>query len=283
MSAVLALLSALLYGVADFLGGLGSRRASLLTVALAAQASGLAGLALVAVWLSHGPPPRADLAWGAASGVFGSVGLALLYRGLATGLASVVAPVTAVCAIAVPVAVDVVAGEVPRPIVLCGIALAMVSVVLLSRGGETAKGASLAVPARKSVAIAIASGVSIGVFLTCLGKTTAASGAWPLFIGRTVGVVFFALACVIARRRLVPPRAARAPALFSGVFDVSANALYLIAVRGGSLGPIATLASLYPASTVALARIVWRERLQPLQSLGLAFVFVAIVMITWPE
>jgi drug/metabolite transporter (DMT)-like permease len=258
------------------------------TVAFVTQTAGLVGLLAALPFFPSAAPGVRDLAWGAAAGVAASVGLALLYRGLATGIASVVAPVTAVCAIVVPVLADFTAGVVPRVLVLIGIVTAMAAVALLSQSGgeapapgaDAAPGAG-ATPRTRGIALAIASGVAIGVFLTCLARAGATSGLWPLLASRSVAVVGFGAVCLARSLPLAPPPGALRPSVASGLLDVAANVLYLVAVRAGTLGPIATLVSLYPASTVALAGIVWRERLRPVQNAGLALAFAAIVLITW--
>lgn len=277
----LALLSAMVYGVADFLGGIATRRTSVLTVAFFSQAIGLVGLVLIAPFASRGVAPAADLAWGAVAGFFGGIGVALLYRGLATGSASVVAPVTAVCAIVVPVAAGLAFGERPGATALWGIGFAALAVALLSAGGPV-PGATAGGPARGSgVPLALASGTAIGLFLVALGRTGEASGMWPLVVARVVssgGMFVLALLRGVPR---MPPRPALYATVGAGILDVAANAFYVLAVRGGSLGIIATLASLYPASTVLLARMVLHERLALVQKLGLGVALVAIVMITW--
>ena len=271
MTYALALLSALVYGVADFLGGLASRRASVPSVVLFSQAIGLGALLIVAPLASRGVSPPADLAWGAAAGFFGGIGVALLYYGLATGTASVVAPVTAVCSIVLPVATGLALGERPGALALWGIAFAALAVALLSAGGPAAPAGTPRPTARGGgVPVAIVAGILIGLFLVCLGRTREGSGMWPLVVARSVSSAgMFALA-VLRRAPLVPPRPALYATVGAGILDVAANALYLLAVQAGSLGIVATLASLYPASTVTLARLVFRERLVTVQKIGLA-------------
>ena len=214
---------------------------------------------------------------GAAAGVTGGAGVALLYYGFAVGRVSVVAPVTAVCSITIPVVVAFGLGERPAALALAGIALAIASGALISRhedSAETVRGRD------RSVAIALASGVAIGAFLVCLARAGTASGLWPLVVARATSTVALAAAARVARVPLAVPRSVLPVAAACGALDMLANALYLVAARDGPLGLVATLASLYPASTVLLARTVLRERLQPVQSLGLACAAVAIVLIT---
>src|SRR3954466_7966955 len=135
MAYLLALGSALLYGAADFTGGLATRRAGTIPVVVISQASGLILLALILPLLPDAFPSRADFLWGAAAGLTGGIGVALLYRALAIGVMAVVAPTTAVCAVVIPVVVSVLLGERPVRMALFGILLGIVSIVLVSQQG----------------------------------------------------------------------------------------------------------------------------------------------------
>jgi len=275
-SYALAVVSSMAYGAADFLGGLAAKRGS--TVFSVVVVSQSVGLVLVLLSLPFLPPalPRAvDFAWGAAAGLAGGIGLALLYRGLAVGAMSVVAPVTAVCAVIVPVAVGLALGERPSPPAAMGVLLAVVSIVLISRTGHTEEGKHGAI----GLSIALASGIAIGVFLVCLERTETAAGLWPLVAARVVSVSFFTAAGLISREKLVPRRESMPIVIGGGALDMAANVLYLQAVRQGPLSIVATLTSLYPASTILLARIVLRERLRLVQGVGVACAATAIVLI----
>jgi drug/metabolite transporter (DMT)-like permease len=275
---VLALLSAAFYGTADFLGGVAARRAPALAATVAAQACGLVVVVVAMPLFSSGVPSTGGVLWGAAAGLTGGVGVALLYYGFAVGRVSVVAPVTGVCSISIPVVIALVLGERPGALALAGILIAIASVALISRQEDPA-GAS---PTRdRSIAIAIASGLGIGAFFVCLARAGgAAAGLWPLVIARATSTVLLVTVATLAKVPLRIPRAALVPAAACGAIDVLANGLYVVAVRDGPLGIVATLASLYPASTILLARLVLRERLRPVQSLGLAGATIAIVLIT---
>jgi uncharacterized membrane protein len=272
----LAVLSSIAYGAADFLGGLATKRGStVFSVVVCSQSTGLVLVLLALPFLPPASPTAADLAWGAASGLAGGIGLALLYRGLAVGVMSVVAPVTAVCAVIIPVAVGLALGERPTGLAGLGVALAVVSIVLISRSGEVEDGRS----ATTGLATAVASGIAIGIFLVCLERTGQSAGLWPLVPARVVSVSFFAVAGLIAREKLLPRRESRPIVVGGGALDMVANILYLLAVRQGPLSIVATLTSLYPASTILLARIVLRERLRLVQQAGLACAVLAIMLI----
>ena len=287
MPYLLALASALLYGAADFTGGLATRRAGVLPVVVVSQLSGLVLLLLLLPLLPAASPSRADLLWGVSAALTGGVGVALLYRALAIGRMAVVAPTTAVCAVAIPVIVSVLLGERPGPPAVAGILLGVGSIVLVSQ--QTAAGAGArdhrsAWQLPPGVGIALVSGVAIGLFLLSLARTGPEAGMWPILVSRAVSVTLFGAAAAAGRRSLRIP-GMLVLTLACGAVDMSANALYLLAVRTGPLSVVVTLASLYPASTVLLARVVLGERLNGRQVAGVGCALAAIVLIVsggWP-
>ena len=278
MASLFALLAAVTYGAADFLGGIATRRATMVGAVLVTQGAGLALLLLATPLLPDAQVGRADLLFGALAGITGSIGVALLYLALAIGPMTVVAPVTAVCAAIVPLGIGLMLGERPHPLAGLGVVLALIAVALLSQA-ETAERVTGPRRLGRGVRVALASGVAIGLFLAALGQTTAGAVLWPLAISRSVSLTLFLGLALATGRPAGVPRAALPPALACGALDMVANALYLAAVRQGQLGLVATLASLYPASTVLLARIVLGERLGAWQQLGVAGAVAAIVLI----
>jgi drug/metabolite transporter (DMT)-like permease len=283
MAYLLAFTSALLYGAADFTGGLATRRAATIPVVVVSQFSGMVLLAVLLPILPGSSPSRADLLWGVVAGLTGGAGVALLYRGLAIGRMAVVAPTTAVCAVVIPVLAAMVLGERPGPLAVTGIVLGIGSIVLVSQQTELPAGparmgaGALGLPA--GVGIALVSGVAIGFFFLSLAQTAPAAGMWPILAARVTSVTLFGAAAVMGRMSLrLPPPAFRL-ALGGGVVDMLANAAYLLAAREGPLSLVVTLSSLYPASTVLLARVVLGERLNPRQIGGVACALAAIVLI----
>ena len=277
---LLALVSAVLYGAADFVGGLTSRRASTLAVVFVSQFAGALVVLAMLPLLPTATVLREDVIWGAVAGLAGGTGVALLYRALAIGTMSVVAPTTAVCAVAIPVAAAIVLGERPSAVSLAGIGIALVAIVLVSQAPAAAATAHADRHATRALLIAVASGVAIGVFYLALARTSRAAGLWPLLAARGASTLLFAgMAFRSGVGAFRMPRDVLPMAIGCGVVDMAANALYLIATRGGALSMIVTLASLYPASTVILARLVLHERLGRLQIAGVAACLVAIVLI----
>ncbi|SFF32601.1 EamA family transporter [Blastococcus tunisiensis] len=279
MAVVLALASAAVYGASDFLGGLASRRASVFGVVAGSQLIGLAALLLLLPWLG-GAVGGADLAWGAVAGLAGAGGLVVFFRALAGGVMSVIAPVTAVTAAAVPVLVGLLGGEVIGVWTAVGIALALVAVVLVSaEAGLAALGA-----ARPSaLAPALLAGALFGLFFVLLDRTSSDAGLTPLVTARVASVALVVLIALVGRQRLRVARPALPLVAVSGLGDMTANALFLLATQAdGQLAITGVLASLYPVSTVVLAQLVLRERLVTAQVAGLLSAVVAVVLITLP-
>ncbi len=276
---LLAIGSALLYGAADFTGGFTTRRVGTLPVVILSQASGLVLLALLMPVLPAATPARSDLLWGAAAGLTGGIGVALLYHGLAIGRMAVVAPTTAVCAVTIPVIVAVLLGERPQPLALAGIALGIASIVLVSRQSPSGESSPGAARRPSGVGIALASGIAIGFFFLALAQTRREGGMWPLLVARLVSVTFFIGLALAGRRRVGMAASSAALAAVGGVIDMLANALYMLAAQVGPLSTVVTLSSLYPASTVVLARVVLGEGLSPVQISGVGCALGAIVLI----
>ena len=281
MTSLFALMAAAVYGAADFLGGTVAKRATTLAAVVATQGAGLVLLLLGTPLLLDATVTANDVLFGALAGLTGSVGVALLYRGLAMGPMSVVAPITAVCAVVIPLIAGLMFGEVLTPLAALGVAMAIAAVVLL---GQDAPDAAAGVPrsaahVAQAVRIALVSGVAIGGFFVCLGRTAAPAGLWPLAVSRTVSVTVFLAVAFSTRQTWKIPAVALPAAIGCGGLDMIANGLSLAAVRQGQLSLVATLASLYPASTVLLARYVLGERLGRWQQVGVVAAVAAIVLI----
>jgi len=278
----LALASAALYGAADFLGGLGARRTNTIAVVAVSQLVGLMLLAVMLVWLPDADPRTRDLLWGGAAGLAGGIGVALLYRALAVGRMAVVAPTTAVCAVAIPVTAAMLLGERPSAGRLIGMGLAIIAIVLVSQQrsvGETEDRLLMRRRLPPGLGLALMSGVAIGFFFLALARTAATACLWPLLAARVMSVGLFAVSAVVSGRSLRMAAPVAAIVIAAGVVDMLANALYLIATRYGSLSVVVTLSSLYPASTVILARVILGERLSALQGVGIACALMAVVLI----
>ena len=278
MAVLLALASALIWGASDFAGGLASRRAAAQTVVAVSQAAGLVVLVVLLPWLG-GPTTAGDLALGAAAGAAGGLGLVVFYRAMATGVMSVLAPTTGVCAAAVPVVAGLVLGERIGIATAVGIALALVAVVLVAAEGGLA-GLRAVRPA--ALLPALGAGLLFGLFFVFLHRTHGDAGLTPLVAARATSVVLVTATALAGRAAMRITRPVLPLVLLAGIGDVTANAFYLVATQHGQLAITGVLASLYPASTVVLAQVVLRERLVRTQAAGLVAAVAAVVLIAVP-
>jgi drug/metabolite transporter (DMT)-like permease len=282
MIELLALGSAVLYGSADFFGGLTARRANTIATVFWSQFVGLVLLALILPFLPAATVSSRDWIWGLVAGLSGGIGVALLYRALAVGAMAVVAPTTAVIAAMIPVVFAFVMGERLGPLTLAGVALALVAIALVSRpasesGTDSGKTKLRGFP--PGFGLALLSGVAVGIFFLSLARTSTAAGMWPLMAARFSSIGLFGLIALVTKRTLLMSRTAATTATAGGTLDMAANALYMIAARVGPLSIVVTLASLYPASTVILARFVLGERLSAVQISGILCALAAVVVI----
>lgn len=271
---LLALGSSLAYGCADFLGGLGARKAHVLrTVMIAAPASLVVELLL---WPVLGASFSAGaLGWGAASGVASAAAFVLLYRTLAIGPMNVLSPVTALVSAALPVGVGLLQGEHLAVAGLVGLPLALVAVVLVSAG----HGTGAARPSRTALLLAFGAGAAIALQLVFLHQAPSDSGVAPLIVGRAVSSAITLAAAGVMFRRLGSERPAYAMSAAAGVLDSVANLLFLLAARSGDLAVVAVIVALYPAGTVLLARGVLAERIHRGQLVGLGTAAVAVSLL----
>lgn len=269
----LALGTSLAWGLGDFLGGLKSRSLHVLTVLALSQT---AGFGAVLAWLAVSGdryPGWAAIAWAAAAGVGGCVGLAALYRGMAVGAMGIVAPISAVAAI-IPFTVGVASGERPGALQVAGIALALAGVALAARepraGGGRAAG----------VGLALVAALGFGLYFVLLDRAAETSVPYAVSAARGVSSLL-AVAAALAVGVSLRPGRRHVPVLVAvGLCDVGANVLFGLASTRGFLSVVSVLSSLYPIVTVGLAASFLHERIAPAQRLGVTGALVGAAMIT---
>lgn len=271
---LLAVGSSLAYGCADFLGGLGARKAHVLRTVMIAAPASLAVELLLWPLLGAAFTPAA-LAWGAASGLASAAAFVLLYRTLAIGPMNVLSPITALVSAALPVAVGLLQGEHLAAAGLVGLPLALLAVALISAG----PGVRSARPSRLALMLAFGAGAAIALQLVFLHQAPADSGVAPLIVGRTVSSAVALAAAGLLRRRLGTDRPAFGLSAAAGALDSVANLLFLLAARSGDLAVVAVIVALYPAGTVLLARRVLAERLHRGQLVGLGAAALAVSLL----
>jgi drug/metabolite transporter (DMT)-like permease len=279
MVILLGLAAAMLYGSGDFLGGMATRRAHVLTVLTLVETAGVI-VALAVAAASGGSASLAGLAWGVSAGMVGGLGLIVFYAGLAAGPMSVVAPVSGLVSTVLPVAVALAGGERPGVGVYAGALLCLVAIVLASSAGDTGPARQ---PGRlgRAIAYGTASGVSFGLFFLLIRNAGQSGAVWPVAAGRVGELAIVLAAAAVLRPGLLREAGRSVPlaAVGAGVIDVLANICYVAATRTGMFGLAVVLASLYPGVTVLLARVVLGERLRWVQRVGLGLAAIGVLLV----
>lgn len=304
ITVLLGLAGAVVYGAADFLGGLAARRARAVTVTAVAAAVGLLPL-LVGLALLGGRFSAGAVLWGVAAGVSGGVGVLLLYAALATGPMSVLSPLTAVFTAVVPVVVALLRGTVLSPLGVVALVVAVVAVLLVASVPDRG-GARLTV---RGVVAAAAAGCGLGGIVLAYDASPPDSGIATLVAARVVQAVLLGAAALVTARRPRPggppavttsahhdrpvvavargtvlrglPRTLLLVVLGCGVLDALANVFVQAGLHSSddpsTLPAMSVLNALYPIGTVVLAGLVLRERLTALQTTGIALAFAASI------
>lgn len=267
--------SAVVWGFADFLGGLKSRQLKLLAVLFVSQAAGLVAVGAWAAASGHGPP-AVVVPWGICNGISGTIGLAAFYRGLSIGAMGVVAPISASAA-AIPVAVGVIGGERPAAVQIAGIAMAVVGVAIASyeppAEERTARAAT-------GVGLALIAAVGFGIFFVGLDEGSDHDLVWTLVVGRITSTTLLALAVLAMRPKLAMSQRDAGAVLLVGLLDVGANALFAAGTTLGLVSVVSVLGSLYPVTTLILARFLLGERLHRGQRAGAAAALAGVALIS---
>lgn len=268
----LAIASALVWGSGDYCGGRAARDRDPFQVLGLAAVAGVVLLTLAAVIRSETVAVDAGMAWAAAAGLSGAIGIVALYRGLAVGSAAAVAPTAAVVAAALPVLFSAATEGMPTPVQSAGFGLALAGIWLVARAAPG--GAD----SRAGIRLGLLAGVGFGGFLILIAQVERSSVFVPLAVARMMMLVVGLL--VLAGRGLPLPGIGSSPmALAAGVLDAGGNVLYLFARQHVRLDVAAVLSSLYPVATVLLARVISNEPVSPTQWVGAAVCLAAVGLI----
>jgi len=269
----LSLLAAASWGGGDFSGGLATKRASVFRVVAVAHTCGLLATLAMAVLSGESLPPPSALGWGVFAGFIGAFGIVALYRALAIGRMGVVAPVAAVVTGVLPVLVGIRSEGMPSTNQLGGFVLALISIWLVARPNEY-------VDSHRGIGLAALAGIAFGMFLIA-GKHAGRDGVfWPLVAARFVSTGLMVVLVGFLPRDPQPLRPVLWPVILSGLLDAAGNALFIAATRHGRLDVAAVLSSLYPASTVILARFLLKERIAGLQAVGIALALTSVALVS---
>ena len=268
----LALGASLAWGTGDFLGGLGARRLSTLTVLAVATFTGLVAVAAFVAVTGDAPPAGESIVLAAAAGLAGALGLGALYRGMAVGAMAVVAPISTAGAV-IPVVVGLATGDRPSALQLGGMAVVLGGVALASRE-PAGRGRRLAA----GVPLALLAALGFGLYFLLIDPASDGGAAWAVLVARSTATVA-ATAAALALSSGLPGRGDLPLLATVGIFDVAANALLAVALTKGLVGLVAVLSSLYPVVTVLLARAVLGERVARPQQAGIVLALAGVAAI----
>jgi drug/metabolite transporter (DMT)-like permease len=304
MTAVLALLASLVWGTSDFMGGVVSRRVRPLVVVAIAHTIALATLLVVAAVAGSFGAKLGYLPWAAAAGVVGLVSLVAFYGALSTGTMGIVAPIAGTGAV-VPVVVGLASGESPSGWQIAGIVAAVAGVVLASgpelagRGRDDGSGS-------RPLVLAVIAAAGFGTVFVLIDRAAKHNLVMTLVAMRATSVLIvllLGLGYLVRRGRVRAERSdpdadaeylddaeiqagagavpwKQLPAIaIVGWTDAGANGLYGAATRHGLVSVTAVLASLYPAVTVLLARLIEGERMRPIQNIGVGLAMCGVVLL----
>lgn len=278
MAVALALLSSVLWGTADFFGGVFTRRMPAVVVVLVSQAIALALIVPTAWLLGAFDDPSGYFWWGVGAGVVGPIALVSFYGALSIGTMGVVSPIAAT-GIVVPVVWGLAQGEQPSTLQYLGIAVGFVGVVLAG-GPDVPRSDAAAREAHvRSIVLALVAALGFGASFVCLAEGGDFSVGMTLVVQRSTSVLLMVVP-VVAFTRLSGVRWRDLPGLAAvGAGDAAANGTFALASTLGLLSVTAVLGSLYPVATLLLARTLLGERLTRMQMYGVVGAMTGIVLL----
>jgi drug/metabolite transporter (DMT)-like permease len=289
--AVYSVIAVFLWGTADFAGGYGSRRANAFVLTAFSHICAFALMFTIAL-TQHGVfPSRASIAWALLAGAVGGFSLSLFYGALASGQMGVTAPIAALVGAVIPTLVDIAVEGAPSRWTICGFALAVIAIWLITRPESSDKKSSDNGSSRddsspqkdasgrpSGIAMAALAGVGFAGFYLCIHQASG-SPIWIATVSRVGSFTATAIAVLVTRAPLALDRPRAALGMVAGFFDITASALFIFANQHGRLDEAVVITSLYPAVTVLLARLVLKEHFSRWKLIGLLTALAAVPMI----
>lgn len=268
--------SALVWGAADFSGGLATKKARAVAVVFFSQIVGLFCMIGVVLGVGEPIPPLKILIMGGAAGFAGILGLVIFYHSLANGRMGLVAPLSAITAAMLPIGWGAFTLGLPTTSQVAGLFVAVVAIWLLSADPATGEKAT------SSFLLPILAGAGFGLFFIGIGEASKSAVFWPLVASKTVSIGVMTVLMSLRKTELPVTRATWSLIILAGILDVAGNGLFALAAHTGRLDISATLGSMYPAATVLLAYAILKEPLHPNHWIGLATALMALFLISSP-
>ena len=276
MPLIWAGLAALFYGIADYSGSRASRFANSASITFFGQAMAFTGIGVFLLFVRTPVMPLESWLWTTGGGFGGALALVAFYKAMSMGSMTVIAPITAVIGLSVPVLAGVLSGERPSASAWVGILLASVAVALVA---DVLDRHDLPTPPRV-IWMAVAAGIGFGMIFVCMGNASHDHGVWPLFGQRLVSVPTVAAIAFFQKRNVFVPKNVILLSIAAGVLDTSANGLYLLATSTELMSIVSVVVAMYPVATIFLAMTLDHERLHKSQGVGLLLAITSLVLIS---
>ena len=276
MTIIFSLTAALFYGLADYSGSRASRFANSASITFFGQAVAFVALGVFLAIVKTPVMPLESWLWTTGGGFGGALALVAFYKAMSMGSMTVIAPITAVIGLSVPVFAGVLSGERPSGSAWIGILLATFAVALVA---DVLDRHDLPTPPRV-IWMAVAAGLGFGMIFVCMGNASHDHGVWPLFGQRLVSVPTVAAIAFIQTRSISVPKRVILLSIAAGVLDTSANGLYLLATSTGLMSIVSVVVAMYPVATIFLAMTLDHERLHKSQGVGLLLAITSLVLIS---
>lgn len=277
-------LAVVVWGAADFAGGVGSRRANAFVVTAFSHACAFAWMFPIAL-TQHAPfPDRASILWAVAAGAIGGFSLAIFYGALAAGQMGLTAPIAALLGAAIPTLADIAMEGAPSRWMIVGFALAIVAIWLITRPEPAPESSVRESPGPESsrrpagVGMAALAGVGFAGFYLCIHQASG-SPSWLASMSRIGSFTATTIAVLVTRAPLRLNFGSAGLGAFAGFCDISASAMFIYASQHGRLDEAVVITSLYPAMTVLLARIFLKEHFSRWRMVGLLAALAAVPLI----
>ena len=279
LSILYGIASAATWGAGDFAGGLASRKLGAYRAVMYADFLGLVLVGIGLGFYRESLPSLSMLINSAIGGILGSVGLLTLYYSLTQGKMSIAAPVSALFAAVLPVVVGSMIEGLPKPIQFIGFGIALTSIWLISSGNQVEP---FQLKHLTDLRLPILAGIGFGCYFIFIHYAIHGTDSllWPMFSSRMAATVMLFVVVLFRRESFVVPQSAWVVVLLNATLDLGGNFFYILASRTGRLDIAAILSSFYPASTVLLAWILLKEKIAPLQVVGIVLAFGAIILMT---
>ena len=270
---IYGLVSAASWGSGDFSGGFATKSSSVAGVLLIGYMVSVVFLTICALWLGSSLPNIYAIFAGAMAGVTGLIGLAALYKGLASGQMGIVASLAAVTTATLPVLFGMILEGLPSSLQIMGFLAAFAAIWLLSVAENSQR-----IQVRQ-IRLPITAGIFLGLSLIFIHQAAEQTVLWSLVITRITGIAILLIVLFLLRKGTLPPKRNYPIVCLSGIFDTGGYTFYALAANTGRLDTAAVLASMYPATTVILAWLLLKERLSGRQWGGVIAALTAIILI----